>query len=125
MIKVLLTFKLLTNDLECACWLYNTRYPKDMIMNEFGADMYSTMDATSRSLEYAKFNKKAMILLIADRIAHVNYFLENGCKSSFDAFQMTHNELFYKQLYSNGCCDALWAYLNNLMRANWNSLMCV
>ena len=124
MIKLLDVFKVNDPVLESGVWLYNARCPKSNLIKEFGDRTFNMVTDTSLQYQLSKRNRDAVILLLCDRIAHLDYFLENGRKGGYNALHKHHN-LFHRELYVNGQCDQIWAYLNMLMEKDWNNLMCI
>ncbi len=124
MLSVLQTFKYKDSDLECGVWLFNARYPRVNTIQDFGDRIFHMIHYTSLRYPEMKLNKDAVVLTVCDRIAHANFFLENGKKGAYDAFHK-HHTLFHRLLYEKGQCDTMWAYLDTLMERDWNNLMCV
>lgn len=124
MVGVLDAFGIYTIEGECCVWLYACNYPKDRLLKEFGFPIYEVVSGTNGHYNSIKNNNNSANLVLIDRIAHVNYFLENGKKSSFEAFR-SHHSLFKKELFMSNQNPKMWAYLDCLMDKTWESLMCV
>lgn len=124
MLDVLDAFGIYSTDSECCVWLYAMNYPKDKIVKDFGDRIADVVSSTSGNYRAIKNNPNSANLVLIDRVAHVNYFIENAKKSYFEAFQK-HHQLFRRELFSREQNPKIWAYLDSLMEKSWESLVCI
>jgi len=124
MISILEAFGIYSTNGECCVWLYAANYPKSNMVKDFGVPISEVVIGTSGHYSSIKSNYNSANLVLIDRVAHINYFLENGKRSSFEAFQK-HHYLFRKELYKADQNLKLWSYLDDLMSKSWEKLVCI
>lgn len=126
--NVLLQFEIYDNDMLIAAWLHdciedtNTSY--NDLKKEFGVDVaeivYCVTDELGRNRierkekTYPKIrsNPKSVILKIADRIANVQFSIEQK-SDHFKMYQNEHNNFQYElRIYKQ--VDSMWEYLEKI-----------
>ncbi len=126
MLEVLDTFKMYDSFIiRCGVWLYVSGLGKDFISKNFDKGrIYNMYIDSSLSYKNAVRNNDAVMLLLIDRIAHINYFIEHNEKEAYNAFQKHYYSIFKPQLYiKSNQCVALWEWLDMFMLKDWDSLM--
>lgn len=125
MISTLNAFGYSDPDLIICAWLFYINLDKSFIEDSFGLKIANIIENSNKSYDVIQSNRFSSILTIVARIAHINYFIENGKSDLYDSFQKTHWDLFYGKLYTFNKCDKLWVYLNDTMQKDWKKLMCI
>lgn len=112
------------NELVSSLWLYNTTINDDNIKKSFGRRVLNVKLDTNLSLDDIKSNTDAHIIMLAEKLSHVEYVIQTGQKDSFNNLKTFYTEILRKRLYKANICDEMWDYMDGLMKKTWEQLLC-
>ena len=113
------------HELISSVWIYNTTIPKKSVINLFTERVLNVQIDTNQQLPEVRKNKDAMIIMIAEKLAHVEYIISCSEKESFNNLNYYYSNIFKPKLFKEKECDELWKSFDKIMNKTWEQIACV
>jgi len=111
-------------ELMSSVWVYNSSIEKSEICRSF-TDRVLNVQIDTNSPIHEFRNKDAILVSIAERIAHFEYILSEGDKKSFINLKYFYDNIFKPKILKIKEHDKLWEELDQITDKTWESHVCI
>lgn len=113
------------HELIASAWVYNSTIQKKSVLNLFTERILNVQIDTNSPLTELKKNKDALIIMIAEKMAHVEYVISVSDKESYKNLNYFYFNIFKPKLYKDKDCDEMWKAFDKIMNKSWEQIACV